>query len=146
MTPERLEQERDGDNRICQLRHDNLGKQIDVILLNINGRFDQQDEKTATALAVAKEATLKAEALATIRAEQQNEWRSTVNDIINKMLTKDAFDRAHAVLEEKHLNLARRVDMNDAANIGMRKTVTILITIVSLAIVVLTFMFEFILR
>ena len=141
---ERKELERDGGERICELRHAELAKQLDLMWLNVNSRFDAQDEKSNTAMMVAKEAVDKAEKLATTRAQQQNEWRSTVNDIMGNMLTRDAYDRGHVALAEKHEELARRVSQNEALNIGMKRTIAYLITGVSISIVVVTFVMQFV--
>ena len=147
MTPdgqERQSQEREGNGRMCALRHTELAKQLDLMWLNINARFEAQDAKASTAMAVAEKAVEKAEKLATTRAEQQNEWRGTVSDIMSSMLTRDAYDRGHVALAEKHEELARRVSQNEALNIGMKRTITYLITGVSISIVVVTFVMEFV--
>ena len=55
---------------------------IDTLERHMDERFDLQDEATKRALESAEKAVLKAESLASIRAENQNEWRGTTNDFI----------------------------------------------------------------
>ena len=120
-------QEREAQQRVCDLRHRSLEERIDDLdklcetrwlteekamyarWANLEQRFRDNDERLREAKVTADKAVDKAEKLATTRAEQQNEWRSTVNDIMGTMLTRDAYDRNHGLLADRIHDMSERV-------------------------------------
>jgi len=70
-------------------------------------------EKAVNAALVASEkAVLKAEALASHNSAQQNEWRSTVNDLIGTMMPRAEWQLAHATLLSDMDKQAQLIGLN----------------------------------
>ena len=95
-----------------------LFSMINAMSEEIDRRFDAQDKATRVALESAEKAVLKAESLATTRANQQNEWRDTVNDLINKNISRAEFAAQHASLIDKIDTVGSRVDLLEGAEKG----------------------------
>jgi len=97
-------------------------------------RFAAQEKATERALASAKEAVDKAERLADLRAQmqdeqsaqtkrQQNEWRQTINDITGTMVTRTEWCTAHEVVEEKLERLQMRLDRSEGSGLGKNQVI-----------------------
>jgi hypothetical protein len=95
-----------------------MEEQLDLMWGRIDDRFISQEKATAQALVSAEKAVLKAESLATTRAEQQNEWRGTIGDLINTMMPRAEYCIAHSSLVEKIDNLDSRVTSSESSRRG----------------------------
>lgn len=65
-----------------QALYEHTDQRFNDLEQSIERRFDSQDAATKAALVAAEKAVDKAEQLATTRADDQNEWRETVNDVL----------------------------------------------------------------
>jgi hypothetical protein len=130
---EDAQQQRDGDERMCDLRHAAIADRFENLWLRIEDRFDAQDKATrialssqekavAAAMTAAEKAVLKAEQLATSRADQQNEWRSAMNDVITQRVSREEYDAAHTVLTDKINVLTDRVNLHAGRGLGSSST------------------------
>lgn len=120
---EREEQERDGDGRLCDIRHGALEERLQTLWARVDDRFTALDERTRLALTSAKDAVDKAERLAGERAAQQNEWRGTINDVISTMMPRSEYTLAQRALGEKTDTLAGRLDRLEGRAGGVGTTV-----------------------
>ena len=121
--------------RTSDLRVEELVRTFDQRITNLWERtsdgFESSSIATNTALAGAEKAVnaalvasekavLKAEALATQRSEQQNEWRQTVSDLVTTMMPRAEYQSIHA-------ELVRRIDVLESltsAETGRKAGVT----------------------
>jgi hypothetical protein len=124
MSEDRLEKSLRTDQWTISTLHDHLTMLINEMDRRIEQRFESQEAATRSAMQAAKEAVDKAERLATIRADQQNEWRATVGDITGQMLTKAEYEIAHQNLVERLNYEANAQSLNVGARQGMSQTVT----------------------
>jgi hypothetical protein len=141
VTGDEAQERRDADIRMCDMRHgalgdqlDTLGEHITALFVELEKRMDQrfvaQELATTTALAAAEKAVsaamtaaekavLKAELLATQRAEQQNEWRQTVTDLTSTMMPRKEYEAAHINLVTQMAEVTSRVDTGAGRGAGM---------------------------
>ena len=89
----------------------------------IDTRFDAQETATRAALSAAKEAVDKAERLASIRADQQNEWRATVTDLTGLMMPRAEYRLAHDALCEKIETVGDRVTQVEGVKKGVNTVI-----------------------
>jgi len=130
------EQERTGEERMCDLRHHSLEARIDELQktcemrwtteekamiarwAGLERRFETNDKRVYEAKLVADKAIDKAEALATHRAMQQNEWRATITEIMTSMVPRTEYAVQHQILAEKAETNAKNIDREMS---GMRE-------------------------
>ena len=98
MSDDRLTRAQETDKWTVGALHDHFTERMDTLERHIDERFDSQDEATRRALESAEKAVLKAESLASTRAENQNEWRATVGDLMATKLDRSEYETAHAAL------------------------------------------------
>ena len=129
MSPEDYaREERDAEERICNLRHAGIDERICTLKRScdlrwvqeeksmlarwagLNERFTANDDRIRDAKVVADRAVEKAETLATDRAKTQNEWRGSLNDVIATRLSREEYLLQHGTLVDKHDALERRHD------------------------------------
>jgi hypothetical protein len=72
-------------------------------------RFNAQSEALNIALAAAEKAVLKAETAAERRFESVNEFRGSLNDLVNRMLPRGEADQRFTGMEEKHDEMRQRL-------------------------------------
>ena len=92
---------------------EHIDQRLDLLSEEIDRRFDAQEIATKTALTSAGKAVNKAEILATQRADQQNEWRGTVSDLISTTVNRAEFTAQHVALMEKIDALSGRLDRHE---------------------------------
>ena len=80
--------------------------------------FQTNDKRVYEAKLVADKAIDKAEALATHRAMQQNEWRATITEIMTSMVPRTEYAVQHQILAEKAETNAKNIDREMS---GMRE-------------------------
>lgn len=138
MTVDRLEKALSSDQWTVNTLHDHLTMMITELDKRIEQRFMAQESATRAAMAAAKEAVDKSEKLATTRAEAQNEWRGTLDDIVGRMLSKEEYNIAHENLVQRLNYEAEAQSSNRGARQGMTQTVTWVIA-GSIAVMGITF-------
>lgn len=87
------------------------------------GAFANAEKATGIAMNAAKEAVDKAERLATVRSEQQNEWRATVEDLTKTRISRVEYELSHKALEARLRNMETRADVNLGARSGSSVTI-----------------------
>lgn len=118
---------------------------IDTLKEHVEMIFASRAEATQIAMDAAQRAVDKAERLADIRAEnqdrmaremavRQNEWRSTVNDIIAERLTRREWEQGHQALLEKVEHLNARFDRHEG---GSKQTSMIIPWVIAAAGIVI---------
>ena len=138
MTEDRLEKALHTDQWNVNTLHDHLTMLIGELDKRIDQRFAAQEQATKAAIQAAKEAVEKAERLATIRADSQNEWRGTLDDIVGRMLSKEEYAIAHENLVQR-LNYEQSAQaVTTGARQGMTQTVTWVIA-VAIALIGISF-------
>ena len=124
MTEDRLQKALSTDQWNVNSLHDYLTMLIKELDKRIDQRFTSQEAATKAAMQAAKEAVDKAEKLATTRADSQNEWRGTLDDIVGRMLSKDEYEIAHQNLVQR-LDYESKAQASSAgARLGMTQTIT----------------------
>jgi len=88
--------------------HDHIEHRFADLERLVDVRFTAQEQATKAALAAAEKAVEKAERLATTRADQQNEWRATVGDLVQTMMPRAEYIVAQTNLVEKVNDIASR--------------------------------------
>lgn len=138
MIEDRLEKALNTDQWNVNTLHDHLTMLISELDKRIDQRFAAQEAATKAAMLAAKEAVDKAEKLASTRADAQNEWRATLDDIVGRMLSKEEYNIAHENLVQR-LNYENDiVSKGVGQRAGMAQTLTWVIA-GSIAIVSLGF-------
>ena len=92
--------------------HEHMERRFTDLERLIDARFE------AAEIAVAK-----AESLATTRSTQQNEWRDTVNDLINTMMPRAEYALAHKALADKVNDVASCLDRGEGRSTGSIATI-----------------------
>lgn len=118
----RLERAEESGRWTVGALHDHIDQRFEDLEKRVVERFDSQEKATAAALVSAEKAVLKAENLATTRADAQNEFRGTIADIVHTMMPRSEYILAHAALVEKLGDIASRQSCNEGAD---RRTDTI---------------------
>lgn len=121
--PHQMNHETPHDDLTVSLHH-HFDRRFNDLEKRIDQRFDASEKATQAAMAAAEKAVLKAEALATTRADQQNEWRATVTDLIATTMSREAYDAAHLTLVEKIDALTERVNRAEGTGTGAAKAVS----------------------
>ena len=98
MSTKRNRRGSDAGEWTCETLNEAITTHLDLLSNEMDRRFDAQAVATTTAMSSAEKAVLKAENLATARSEQQNEWRGTVNDLINTMMPRNEYRVIHEAL------------------------------------------------
>jgi len=106
---------------------------VDTLKEYFEALFSAEGDATQIAMTAAQTAVDKAERLAAERAEnqdklasershQQNEWRSTLGDLSATKVSRDEYDIAHKVLQEKITAISARLDLGQGHDTGTRAT------------------------
>lgn len=119
MTPdEKCSEEREAELRCCGVRHQFLVERLKALEDSVDDRFLAEEKAMHQRWGQLATAMTKVENLATTRADQQNEWRQTVNDIMSQHVTRSEYTLAHQALIEKSDALGRRLDRSEGKGIG----------------------------
>lgn len=111
----RLERAQESGHWTIGALHDHIDRRIDDLEKRMDERFAAQEKATASALASAEKAVDKAERLATTRADQQNEWRATVGDLVQTMMPRSEYVLSHTSLVEKLNDVSLRLSCDEGA-------------------------------
>lgn len=117
--------------------------------LRYDQRFKAQTEGVSTALTAAEKAVaaalqaadravLKAEGSAEKRFESVNEFRSSLNDMVSRLIPREEADQRFGALREKLDTLRTSIDKHEAAGGGMKDGWLYLIGAVGLAATVMS--------
>lgn len=140
----RLERAEEMDRWNSNTLHDHLTAMLLELEKRMDQRFTAQETATNAALVAAEKAVLKAEALASDRASQQNEWRGTVNDLIQTMMPRSEYEQAHGSMETQLASITSRMDQTQGQQKGASATVAYVFAaaagVVAIGSLVLTFM------
>ena len=109
----------------------------------IDTRFDAQEKATKASLIAAEKAVLKAEGLATTRAEQQNEWRATVTDLTSLLMPRQEYQQAHAALVDKIGSVDDRVTRVESEKTGIARVVPWLIAAAGGIVAIISLLIDF---
>jgi deoxyribodipyrimidine photolyase len=109
-------------------------------------RFTDQDAAVKAALAAAEKAVVKAETASEKRFDAVNEFRQTVNDIVNKMMPRSEAENSVKANADKIDALATRIDRTEGRSTGLNAGwvylvagIGLLATIVSIITAVIVF-------
>ena len=112
----------------------NLRLEIATQWLRTNDRFTATEKAVGAALLSAEKAVLKAEDLATARAESQNEWRATTTDLVGQRMSRVEYDAAHKSLSEKIDAISSRLDRAEGTDTGTTRVIPWVIAAVGVLI------------
>ena len=126
---DRLERALSSNTWTINSLHDHLTMLIGELDRRIEQRFVAQEAATKAAMLAAREAVEKAEKLATTRADAQNEWRGTLDDVVGRMLSKEEYNIAHQNLVDRLSYETEAQSASRGARQGMTQTVTWVIAV-----------------
>jgi hypothetical protein len=118
--------------------HEHMERRFTDLERLIDTRFEAAETATNAALEAAEVAVTKAEALATTRSTQQNEWRDTVNDLITTMMPRAEYALAHKSLVDKVNDVASCLDRGEGRSTGSNTVIAWVIAGLSAGVAVVT--------
>ena len=115
---EDIREQREADARCCDMRHQFLIERLQALQEATDDRFTAEEKAMHQRWQQLGIAMAKVENLATVRSDQQNEWRQTVNDITGTLVSRTEYATQHQALVEKNDALGRRMDRNEGKGLG----------------------------